>query len=181
MRWALAALLLTVSAFGATVPRQSPEFVLKGPGGQLLLSQFKGKKPVLLFFFFTTCPHCQNSTVKVLNPIQEEYRDRLQILGVAFNEMADMLLVGFFQQYLPKFPIGGAPRASVLDYLQHPANQPLSVPIYVFIDKQGVIRAQHLGGDPFFQNEDKNTRQMVETLLKGMPQPATKKSSAKKK
>lgn len=177
----VAALLLATSMFGATVPRPSPEFVLKGPTGQLLLSQFKGKQPVLLFFFFTTCPHCQNSTRNVLNPLQEEYRSRgLQILGVAFNEMADLLTVGYFQQYMPKFPIAAAPRTTVLDYLQHPSNQPLSVPTYVFIDKQGVIRAQYLGGDPFFQNEEKNTRQMIETLLKGAP-PVTKKTPGKKK
>jgi len=80
--------------------------------------------------------------------------------------MVDLLLPGFVQQYQPAFPIGYSSRPSVLEYLQHPPQQPASVPIYVFIDRKGAIRAQHLGTDPFFQNEDKNTRAMVESLLK---------------
>jgi hypothetical protein len=44
----------------------------------------------------------------------------------------------------------------------------------VFIDKKGMIRAQHIGDDPFFQNEDKNTRAMIESLLKKEPVPTKK-------
>jgi hypothetical protein len=73
------------------------------------------------------------------------------------------------------FPVGSTTRDKVYEYLQAPANAPLSVPIYVFIDKKGMIRAQYIGDDPFFQNEDKNTRAMIDSLLKE-PAPVKKKA-----
>jgi len=40
-----------------------------------------------------------------------------------------------------------------------------------------MVRAQHGGDDPFFQAEDKNTRAMIESLLK---EPAPSKKGTKK-
>jgi hypothetical protein len=75
------------------------------------------------------------------------------------------------------FPVGYTNRHTVYEYLQVPSNSPFSVPIFVFIDKKGTIRAQYMGDDPFFKNEDKNTRAMIESLLK---EPAQTKKGAKK-
>ena len=47
-----AAILSVALAAGATVPRRSPELVIRGQGSQALLSQFKGKV-VLLAFLLT--------------------------------------------------------------------------------------------------------------------------------
>ena len=46
-------LCLSNMVAAATIPRPAPEFVIKGPGGEYLLSQFRGKV-VLLSFLFTT-------------------------------------------------------------------------------------------------------------------------------
>ena len=62
--------------------------------------------------------------------------------------------------------MGYTSRETVYEYLQVPSNLPFNVPIYVFIDKKGTIREQHMGGEPFFQSEDKNTRAVIESLLK---------------
>ena len=157
----------------ADAPRSSPEFVIKGAGGQTLLSQYKGKV-VLLMFMFTTCPHCQQST-QMLNGIQKEYGPRgVQVLGVAFNEGAPLLVAEFIRRFQPTFPVGSATRDAVLDYLKHPPQNPFSVPMFIFIDKQGVIRAQHEGGAAFFAEQEKNTRAQLESLL-GSPKKTARK------
>jgi len=42
---------LTGSAIAATIPRPAPEFVVREPAGELLLSQFRGKVILLAFLF----------------------------------------------------------------------------------------------------------------------------------
>jgi len=53
LRWTALMVLGAVLSLAATIPRPSPEFAIRGPAGQLLLSQFRGKV-VLLYFLFTT-------------------------------------------------------------------------------------------------------------------------------
>jgi peroxiredoxin len=155
-----------LAAAPAVPGRPSPEFVVRGPASQLLLSSYKGKYPVLFFLFFTTCPHCQAAT-EVLNRLQREYAKRgLRIVACAFDPNAEYTVAAFAQQYQTVFPTGFSSRAAVLTYLNHPPNQPLSVPIFVFIDKKGRIREQHMGSDPFFRAQEKNARASIEALLK---------------
>src|SRR5258708_127397 len=118
--------LVATSGSAVTVPRPASEFVVRGPGGEALLSQYRGKV-VLLAFIFTTCPHCQH-TVGIMSDVQKEYASRgFQALGSAFNENAGPLLPAFLTQFHPNFPLGYAARATVLEYLQAPSNAPLSV------------------------------------------------------
>ena len=42
---------LTGSAIAATIPRPAPEFVVRGPAGEVLLSKFRGKVILLAFLF----------------------------------------------------------------------------------------------------------------------------------
>jgi Uncharacterized protein SCO1/SenC/PrrC, involved in biogenesis of respiratory and photosynthetic systems len=169
--------LLATLTSAVTVPRPAHEFVIRGTGGEVLLSQYRGKV-VLLAFIFTSCPHCQH-TVGIMSGIQKEYRSRgFQALGAAFNEAADQLIPGFLSKFNPNFPVGYAARASVLEYLQVPSNIPLSVPVLVFIDKKGTIRSQHMGSDdPFFKDQEKTIRAELDSLLK---EPAASKKPAKK-
>jgi peroxiredoxin len=163
----------------APIPRPSPDFAVHlTPSGQVSPTQFKGKV-VLLAFILTTCPHCQHST-QILSGYQKEYGPRgLQVMAAAFNEMANMLVPDFIKQFQPTFPVGYANRMDVLTYLDHSALTQMYVPIMVFIDRKGMIRYQHLGDDPFFQNQEKNVRDTIEELLKEPV--ADKKVSAVKK
>ena len=167
---------LAASAVAATVPRPAPEFVVRGPAGEVLLSQYRGKV-VLLALIFTTCPHCQH-TVGIMSDVQKEYGARgFQALGSAFNEMAAQLLPAFLTQFHPSFPVGYSARATVLEFLQAPSNSALSVPILVFIDKKGIIRSQHMGSeDPLFKDQEKSIRAELEILLK---EPAHAKKKAR--
>ena len=58
----LAGVLYLTPLRAATVPRPSPEYAVKlSAKKEILLSQYRGKV-VLLMFFMTTCPHCQTTS-----------------------------------------------------------------------------------------------------------------------
>lgn len=78
----------------------------------------------------------------------------------------------FIKQFHVEFPVGWAAHQDVLNYLNHSVMVPLYVPSMVFIDRSGMIRYQYIGGDPYFNDQEKNFRSTVEELLK---QPISKK------
>jgi len=66
------------------VPRgaPAPDFNLPGVDGKTYtLSQFVGK-PVLLELMAPWCPHCQEDS-KILNAVWDNYKDRVQFIGVS--------------------------------------------------------------------------------------------------
>jgi peroxiredoxin len=162
----LAASLFGLLAFGAQIPRKAPEFVFQMPDGpQQLLSQYRGKT-IVLAFMYTTCPHCQK-TAQVLSKVQTEYADRgVQVLGATFDEGAALRVRQFNQSLGLNFPVGLSPAASVLEFVQHPVNEPYFVPILVFIDKTGMIRSQYIGDEKFLGNQEVNIRLEIDKMLK---------------
>jgi peroxiredoxin len=180
MRSLLIVLLVAAAcAMGAEIPRPSPELAIQMPNGQQeLLSKHKGKV-VVVEFLLTTCPHCQNSS-KILSRLKDEFGAKgFQPLGVAINPEADVN--DFVTKFNVNFPIGKGTREMAYGYLQHSIMAPsFYVPQMVFIDRQGVIRAQYGGGDPFLAaNEEANIRGMVEKLLAEGNKPAAKKPVSK--
>lgn len=174
--------LLAGGLAAATVPRKSPEFAIATPQGQqILLSSYHGKV-VALMFILTTCPHCQHTT-QIMSKMQAEYGPRgFQVLATAIEDMARMNLPGFVKQFNPGFPVGFNDRDSVLSYLQHPSMLRLMMPQLVFIDRQGTIRKQLSGDDPFFtRDQEKNIRNEIETLLKEGAATTTQKKAASHK
>src|SRR5882724_4742219 len=102
------ALLLGVSLLtpGGEALRKAPELSFTLPGkGQQLLSQYRGKV-VALEFIYTTCPHCQAAS-KVMTKYQQEFGARgLQVLDIAVNPNADLLVENFSKEYQVGFPVG---------------------------------------------------------------------------
>ncbi|MEO7650775.1 MAG: TlpA disulfide reductase family protein [Bryobacteraceae bacterium] len=176
----LALVLGNLSGAGP-VPRPAGEFVVKTiPSGQHLVSQYKGKV-VLLTFFLTTCPHCQQSSM-ILSKLQNEFGPKgLQVLGAAFNPMSHMVITDFIKQFRPTYPVGYASREDVLAYMQHSPIMQLYVPIILLIDKKGVIQHQFMGEDPIMQNQEKGLRELIEVMLKEGPSSMKKTSSTAKK
>ena len=157
---------LALPAFAAaTVPRKAGEFVIQLPdGSRQLLSQYRGKV-VLLEFLYTTCPHCQVSSQK-LTQFQREYGPKgFQALGVAFNQMAKMLVPDFVRDFKVGFPVGYSEREPVTNFLQHPVDEGLSVPQLVFIDRKGMVRVQSLPRNDQTTNVEANMRKHIEQLL----------------
>ena len=87
------------------------------------------------------------------------------MLEAAINENPDV--PGFIRTYQPSFPVGTAAGLSALEYLQWPLQQRSIVPLMVFIDRAGMIRAQYTGVDEaFFDNQqEQHMRDEAEKLL----------------
>lgn len=163
-------------ASAADVPRPSPDFPINMVDGpQIKLSQYKGKVCVLAFIL-TTCPHCQK-TVGYLSAIQNEYGPRgVQVLASAIDDMGKLNVPDFIKNFHPAFPVGFDTQDDVDGYLQQPVIYRMYVPQLVFIDRQGIIRAQHGGDDPFLAgDQNAHIREEIDTLLK---EPAPRKKSA---
>jgi peroxiredoxin len=170
---AVGALLLAACALeGATIPRPAPDFAINlTDGRQVKLSQFKGKV-VAVAFILTSCPHCQNA-VRSLIANQKQFGARgFQAVASATEDMARMNIPEFVRQFNPPFPVGYNDIRPVLDFMQHPQMLGPRMPLLVFIDRQGVIRAQYEGHEPFFaQDMEKNIQQKVVELL-NLPTPS---------
>jgi peroxiredoxin len=179
-------LLSMAAAQAANLPRPTPDFAINlAPDKQLKLSQHKGH-PVVLIFILTYCSHCQKS-IGFLIKDQQEFGPRgLQVLASAID--LPTAVPGFVKQFNPPFPVGFNTNDEAVGYLQHVPMMILHMPAIVFIDKDGVIRAQYEGDDPFMSEgvQEKNLRDKIEELMKvGAPagkKPITKKraSTAKK-
>jgi thiol-disulfide isomerase/thioredoxin len=151
------------------LPRKSPELQIQVPGSKpIQLSQYMGK-PVVLAFILTTCPHCQHTT-GLLVKMQNDFGPKgLQVIECAVNNSADTLIPDFVQTYKANFPVGYNFDVDFIlgPYLQHPMTKSPSMPILVFIDRKGMIRAQYEGGDDFISspNQEQNIRAEIQKLL----------------
>jgi peroxiredoxin len=167
-------LLLLGSALAAsspTLPRLSPELSINDLSGKAtMLSSFKGKV-VVLEFLFVKSQHCVR-VAKVLNQLQQELGSRgLQSVGIAFDAPNATVTGGEYlnamvQSLRLTYPVGYAQRAAVDAYLGRSANDMLSIPQIVVIDRAGTIRAA-TGGQTNPSLEDVNAlRTLLEPLLK---------------
>ena len=87
------------------------------------------------------------------------------MVEAALNENPD--IPSFVSQFKVPFPVGTAGVLPALDYIQWPKDKRPLVPFVVFIDRQGVIRAQYTGVDEaFFDNQqEQHMRDEAEKLL----------------
>lgn len=148
--------LLGAAALAAQPPvvRQAPDFTVTEPSGQLVtLSSCRGKV-VVLDFIFTTCIHCQAETQMLEKLYREMAPKGLQVLSVAVNDNAALLIPGFVQQFAVPWPVGYATRDALLNYMGFSPIDLWVVPQVVVIDRKGNIRAQTpVKGDPNLQSE----------------------------
>jgi hypothetical protein len=148
-------------------------------GKSVELSQFKGYICAVAFMS-TTCPHCQHLAT-VLSVLQQEYASKgVQMLGVVFNPEATTDLPGFTAMYAKNmFPVGMSTDNIVAAFVQHPPGIHY-IPMMTFIDKQGVIRSQHLGiDDKEFFNEAVEAQNVRGDLDKILKEPVIKLPAAK--
>jgi peroxiredoxin len=170
MRTVAALLALSAYALAGSAPpviKPSPDFTVMEPSGKKITLSSQRGKVVVLAFMFTTCTHCQ-AEAQMLSKIYKDMEPRgLQVLGVAFNDNAAILVPGFVQQFGVNFPVGASDRGPVMSYLGLSEMVRWGVPQVVVIDKKGNIRAQTpvQSGDPVLQSEGP-LRDLLETLLK---------------
>jgi peroxiredoxin len=158
---------VAVSAIFAQAPiRKAPEFSIVEPSGkQTLLSSYKGKVCVIEFLF-TTCPHCQKES-QMLTKLYKEMAPRgLQVVGVAVNDNASVLIPAFAQQFDVPYPMGYSTQDAMKSYMGISDMERWVVPQVVVIDRKGMVRAQSpYQGDPNLQTET-YMHNLLDTLLK---------------
>jgi hypothetical protein len=123
----------------------------------------------------------------LLAKLSAEYGPKgFQPVGVAFNDMAGMLVPDFIKNNGVTFPVGFSQREQVMNYLGLSPDARVSVPQIVLIDRKGMIRQQSLSLNDDRTASEANLRTMIETLLKEPAGPVSGKktttsvSSAKK-
>jgi thiol-disulfide isomerase/thioredoxin len=170
---------------GASVglPRKASDLTVSMAGGPpVALSHYKGK-PLLLAFILTTCPHCQH-TIQLLSKLQPEYAPRgLQVLASALDQGGVTAVPVFTKFYHPPFPVGFSPDQDfVLTFCGYDHNHLPYMPILLFIDRQGMIREQHMGSDEIYfgDREEQNLRDSIAALVGPAAKPAARKATARK-
>lgn len=160
-----ALILAACSLWAAQIPRQSPDFQIQlANGKQLKVSDYRGKV-LCLAFILTTCPHCQHTTQLLEQMYPSLAPKGLAVVEAALNDNPD--IASFVSQYKVPWPVGTAGVLAALDYMQWPKDKRPLVPFLVFIDRQGVIRAQYTGADEAFfdNNQEQHMRDEIEKLL----------------
>lgn len=167
--WApLLAMWLAACAAGQ-IPRPAPEIEfapVTGGGGQMRLSQFRGKV-VALEFLLTTCPGCKHSG-RILAKLEREYGPRgFRVIGLAVDPGAAPRIPVFAAETGAMFPIAVYSDASARNFLQTPMMLRMAYPQLVFIDRKGMLREHFRAEDPRMSAaaEEDNVRKVVERLL----------------
>lgn len=118
----------------------TPDFSLpKLGGGTITLSEFRGKKPVVVDFWASWCPNCRRDMPN-LNRFYEKYKDKVEVIGVNLQE-SESTVGNFIASRNISFPIaldpsGQASRAFGIQYTN----------THFLIDKEGNL-ARTIPGD----------------------------------
>jgi len=128
--------MLLASAADAASGKLAPDFELKDLDGNVLrLSQFNGKKSVLLYFWATWCPHCVASRPDIAALREKVPESELQILGINVG-------AGDSLQKVQRFQKGHPTSWPILYDADEKVTQSFSVqgiPLYVLVNKKGEI------------------------------------------
>ena len=165
IRFVFALVCLLASLQGASTPRPLADVTVPmADGKKVRLNQYHGKV-MLLALVSTTCDHCISS-LQMLSKLQKEYGPQgFQAVGVAANDGAQDSLAGFIRLQIA-FPVGYLDHNATMQLFDFKPDDHPFVPMYMFVDKKGTVRFQYLGKDDFFKAEEKNTRILIEALLK---------------
>ena len=159
------ALASAVVAF-AVVPRPVADVPIPTPAGKAInLKQYRGKV-VLMAMISTDCTTCIKS-IDILNRMQQDFGPQgFQVVAAAGDPNAQYLLASFLQRYRPSFPIGYLSTDQMIQLGNFSNNDRPFAPIFLFIDRKGVVRQQVQGDQPFFKDEEAQTRKAIQSLLK---------------
>jgi len=158
--------LLPAAAVEAREPRPAAQTPIPLPDGKKIrLQQYRGKV-VVLAIFSLTCPDCIEN-LQMLNRVQKDMGPQgFQAIGAAGDDNAQYQIGGFAQRYKIAFPIGYLNKDGMIAIGDIEKGRRPVAPIFLFIDKTGVVRFQYYGDNPFFKTAEGSTRSIVEALLK---------------
>lgn len=171
-----AAALLMASLAASTIlaqgpiPRPAPSLEFTSlQGEKVSLADLKGK-PVLIMFFSTVCPHCQN-TAEAIAPIYNELKSQgVEVLGLALDADGKKNLSSFVSNHAVRFPIATSTRMEFSRFTGISVMAQWYYPYLLFVDKNGVIRNETDGNNrAFFGQLDNNLYKTLKALLAEKP------------
>jgi peroxiredoxin len=158
VRWALIALVLglvvlavvsslgrpsgvTVSGGRAKVGANAPDFTTTQPNGKIVrLSDFRGR-PVLLNFWATWCTACQDEMPAIQAAVKNHSSDRVQVLAIDYRETDTRAITN----YLSGLHVNFIPALDPQGRIAAAYGVSIGLPVSVFVDANGVVRAMHTG------------------------------------
>ena len=131
----------------ASAALTAPDFDLQDlNGSHITLSQFKGQKPVLLYFWATWCPHCMAVRPDVIKLRKKTSGNDVEIIAINVGAGDSLAKVKRFEQSDP------APYTVVYDSGSKVARsyRVEGVPHFVLLDKTGAVKYEgsELPSDP---------------------------------
>jgi thiol-disulfide isomerase/thioredoxin len=147
-------------------PNSNSALSFKAYGGRdIAIEDYKGKV-VLVLFFSTDCPHCQN-TARILAPIYRQYRAKgVEFLGLAVNPSAVQNLPSFVSQYGVEFPVGLGRSTQWYSFAKLSMMKTPYVPHVLFVGKDNKVAEDHPGEDTqFWQDQAANIPASLDRLL----------------
>jgi thiol-disulfide isomerase/thioredoxin len=137
----------TIKGFKQTSEQQAPakgafapDFEWEEGGRAMSISSYRGDKPLFVNFWGTWCPPCR-AEMPEMEAFYQRHRNEIEIIGVSMAPRDDPPTVFQFVQDAPyswKF-VHDATYDAATRY------QVMSVPSSYFIDKNGVVKAVHVG------------------------------------
>lgn len=167
MRRILLILLCVAALAAAKTPRPLANLTLAAPpGGKAVkLSTYSGKVLVIAVFS-TECNPCATA-IQYLERLQKEYKAKgVQMVGAAANGGAISTIKPFIDRYKITIPLGVLTEDEAKRLTDSTPTEHLIVPAFLFVDKKGSVRFQYPGDHTFFNDGDKNTRGVIEGLLR---------------
>src|SRR5574337_1123153 len=136
----------------------APDFALKTlDGNAVRLSEFRGKKVVLINFWATWCPPCRLE-MPAIQQIYAEYKDKgFEVLAVNIESDAKQEIGDFVKELRLTFPILLDPNMKITRKFRV-----IGLPVSVLIDRQGIVRAKEIG---YHDWTTRTSRKLVEGLL----------------
>jgi peroxiredoxin len=165
IRFFCAFVCLLMSVQAASTPRPLVDVTVPTPDGKTIrLSQYRGKV-MLVVLVSTTCDHCLSS-LGMLSNLQKEYGPKgFQVIGIAADDEAQKNLPSFIRLQI-SLPVGYLDQNTTMQVFDFKPDDHPFVPMFMFVDKKGTVRFQYAGKDDFFKAEEKNTRLLIDALLK---------------
>ena len=137
----------------------APDFTLPSLDGQTVrLSDFRGKKAILLNFWATWCAPCRLE-MPTMDKAYQEYKSRgLEILAVNLDAGSNSVVKNFMHELSLSFPALLDPDMEVLRLYRQ-----FSIPATFLIDKQGIVRHRELGYRDWTTPE---SRKLLEAIVR---------------
>lgn len=134
------------TAGSAAPPRKpSPALAVGTLGGAVIHVHQQQGKVVLLDFMTTGCPTCKTASAGIERVYRELGPKGFRPVAIALDVAHPTALASYRRALSLTFPLGTAPRAEVISYLEHSPMKPMYVPTLVLLDRRGHITAVEVG------------------------------------